>query len=52
MTIRKGEPWGSVGPLPPATVRVRSDAEVRGVIAAGMKDFEGLVYHLVLEENR
>jgi hypothetical protein len=34
VTIRKGEPWGSVGPLPPATVRVRSDAEVRGVIAA------------------
>jgi hypothetical protein len=26
--------------------------EVRGVIAAGMKDFEGRVYHLVLEENR
>lgn len=26
--------------------------EVRGVIAAGMKDFEGRVYHLVLEESR
>ncbi len=26
--------------------------EVRGVIAAAMKDFEGRVYHLVLEESR
>ncbi len=26
--------------------------EVRSVIAAGMKDFEGRVYHLVLEESR
>ena len=25
--------------------------EVRGVIAAAMKDFEGRVYHLVLEER-
>lgn len=28
MTIRKGEAWGSVGPLPTGAVRVHSDAEL------------------------
>lgn len=32
MTIRKGEPWGEAGTLPPDGVLVRSDEEARGVI--------------------
>lgn len=32
MTIRKGEPWGEPGPLPPDGVVVRSDAEARAVV--------------------
>ena len=34
MTIRKGEPWGDVAPLPPDGVVVRSDAEARDVLIA------------------
>ena len=33
MTIRKGEEWGSIGPLPPDAVRVRSDAELGELVA-------------------
>jgi hypothetical protein len=32
MTIRKGEPWGEPGPLPPDGVVVHSDIEARAVI--------------------
>ena len=32
MTIRRGEGWGSSGPLPVDGVVVRSDAEARGVV--------------------
>lgn len=32
MTIRKGEPWGRPGPLPPDGVVVASDAEARAVV--------------------
>ena len=32
MTIRKGEPWGRPGALPPEGVVVRSDAEARRVV--------------------
>ena len=32
MTIRKGEPWGRAGALPPEGVVVRSDAEARRVV--------------------
>lgn len=32
MTIRKGEPWGDVGPLPPDAIVVRTDAEARAVV--------------------
>ncbi len=32
MTIRKGEPWGTAGPLPPGAVVVHSDAEARAVV--------------------
>jgi hypothetical protein len=32
VTIRKGEPWGTVGPLPAGAVVVRSDAEARAVV--------------------
>lgn len=32
MTIRKGEPWGAPGPLPPNAVVVASDAEARAVV--------------------
>jgi hypothetical protein len=32
VTIRKGEPWGTTGPLPPGAVVVRSDAEARAVV--------------------
>ena len=35
MTIRKGEPWGEPGPLPPDGVVVRSDAEARAVVDRG-----------------
>jgi len=34
MTIRKGEPWGAVAPLPTDGVIVRSDAEARAVLEA------------------
>jgi len=30
--IRKGEPWGGVGPLPPDAVVVRTDADARAVV--------------------
>ena len=33
MTIRKGEPWGAPGALPPDGVIVRSDAEARRFVA-------------------
>ncbi|HXH57242.1 hypothetical protein [Iamia sp.] len=32
MTVEKGRDWGEVGPAPPDTVFVRSDAEARDVI--------------------
>jgi hypothetical protein len=32
VTIRKGEPWGEVGPLPPDAVVVHTDAEARAVV--------------------
>lgn len=32
MPIRKGEPWGEVGPLPAGAVIVRTDAEARAVV--------------------
>lgn len=32
MTVRKGEPWGSPGALPPDGVVVRTDAEARAAI--------------------
>lgn len=32
MTIRKGEAWGDVGPLPDAAVTVRSDAELHHLV--------------------
>ncbi len=34
MTIRKGEPWGTVGPLPAGAVRVHSDAELHLLVNA------------------
>lgn len=33
MTIRKGEPWGTTGPLPEGAVTVWSDAEAAEVVA-------------------
>lgn len=32
MPIRKGEPWGAPGPLPPEGVVVHSDAEARAIV--------------------
>jgi hypothetical protein len=32
VTIRKGEAWGTIGPLPPDAVRVRSDAELGDLV--------------------
>lgn len=37
MTIRRGEPWGQPGPLPPNGVVVRSDAEARAVVSAARR---------------
>lgn len=37
MTIRRGEPWGRPGPLPPQGVVVRSDAEARAVVTAARR---------------
>lgn len=37
MPIRKGEPWGEPGPLPPDGVVVRSDAEARAVVTAARR---------------
>ncbi len=37
MTIRKGEEWGSPGPLPDDGVVVRSDAEARAVVTAARR---------------
>lgn len=37
MTIRKGEPWGTPGPLPSHGVVVRSDAEARSVVTAARR---------------
>jgi hypothetical protein len=37
MTIRKGEPWGAPGALPPDGVVVRSDAEARAVVTAALR---------------
>jgi hypothetical protein len=33
VTVRRGEPWGDAGPLPPDGVVVRSDAEAGAVVA-------------------
>lgn len=37
MPIRKGEPWGAPGALPPDGVVVRSDAEARAVVTAARR---------------
>lgn len=37
MTIERGRPWGSPGPLPPDGVVVRSDAEARAVVTAARR---------------
>jgi YegS C-terminal NAD kinase beta sandwich-like domain len=37
MTIRKGEPWGSPGPLPLHGVVVGSDAEARAIVTAARR---------------
>lgn len=37
MTIRKGEPWGAPGALPPDGVVVRTDAEARAVVTAARR---------------
>jgi hypothetical protein len=37
MTIRRGEPWGDVGPLPVGTVVARSDAEVSAIVTAARR---------------
>lgn len=37
MTIRKGEPWGTTGPLPDGAVLVRSDAEARELVTAARR---------------
>lgn len=38
MTIRKGEPWGAPGVLPPDGVVVRSDAEARRIVTAARRE--------------
>ena len=38
MTIRKGEPWGTPGPLPPDSVVIESDAEARAVVTQALRD--------------
>ena len=42
MPIRKGEAWGTVGPLPEGAVRVRSDAELQRLVAAARSAGERL----------
>jgi hypothetical protein len=37
VTIRKGEPWGEPGPLPPHGVVVRSDREARAIVTAARR---------------
>lgn len=37
MTIRRGEPWGEPGVLPPGGVVVRTDAEARAVVTAARR---------------
>jgi YegS C-terminal NAD kinase beta sandwich-like domain len=37
MTIRKGEPWGTPGPLPTHGVVVGSDAEARAIVTAARR---------------
>lgn len=37
MTIRKGDPWGEPGSLPPDGVAVGSDAEARAVVTAARR---------------
>jgi hypothetical protein len=37
VTIRRGEPWGVPGPLPPEGVVVHSDAEAREVVTAARR---------------
>lgn len=34
MTIRSGEPWGTLGPVPTDIRRVHSDAEIREIVVA------------------
>jgi putative lipid kinase YegS-like protein len=34
MTVRKGEPWGTVGPVPPGLVIVRTDRELFDLVNA------------------
>ena len=41
MTIRKGEPWGGPGRLPPDGVVVRTDAEARRAITAARRSGAG-----------
>jgi hypothetical protein len=38
VTIKRGEPWGDVGPLPPGAVRVHSDAELADLVARSRAD--------------
>lgn len=42
VTIRKGQPWGHPGPLPPGGVVVRSDAEARAVVAEARRAGEAV----------
>ncbi|OWY62933.1 hypothetical protein B7486_55775, partial [cyanobacterium TDX16] len=37
MTVRKGEPWGALGPLPDRGVLVHDDAEARAVVEAARR---------------
>jgi hypothetical protein len=38
VTVEKGMPWGTRGPVPPGTVVVRSDAEAREALEAARRD--------------
>ena len=42
VTVRKGEPWGTPGPLPADGLVVRSDAEARAAVTAARRDHHPL----------
>ena len=42
MTIRKGEPWGAPGALPPGGVIVHSDAEARSVVTDARRSHQAV----------